>query len=57
MLAARRASAQLASRRLLSTEIPVTQVASVLKLNVGDEPTAVKLDAHMKSMSEKMAGQ
>ena len=39
--------------RGLST-IPVTQVASVLKLNVGDEETAVKLDAKMKDMTEMM---
>lgn len=39
--------------RAMST-IPVTQVASVLKLNVGDEATAVKLDGKMKAMTEMM---
>ncbi|GMI41226.1 hypothetical protein TrCOL_g13422 [Triparma columacea] len=34
--------------------IPVTNVASVLKLNVRDEPTAVKFDSAMKAMTEKM---
>ena len=41
------------SLRLMST-IPVTEVASVLKLNVGNEATAVKLDEHMKKMTEMM---
>lgn len=39
--------------RLFST-IPVNRVASVLKLNVGDEATAVKLDEKMKTMTEMM---
>lgn len=39
--------------RSMST-IPVTKVASVLKLNVGDEPTAFKLDEKMKDMTEMM---
>jgi len=39
--------------RFFST-IDVTNVASVLKLNVGNEATAVKLDDHMKRMSDKM---
>ena len=34
--------------------IPVKQVASVLKLNVGDEPTAIKLDEHMKTITTMM---
>lgn len=36
--------------------IPVTNVASVLKLNVRDEPTAVKFDGAMKAMTEKVSG-
>jgi hypothetical protein len=39
--------------RPLST-IPVTEVASVLKLNVGNEETALKLDAKMKVMATMM---
>ena len=46
-------SAVSSSARALSA-IPVNQVASVLKLNVGDEDTAVKLDAKMKDMVELM---
>jgi len=34
--------------------IQVNQVASVLKLNCGNEETAVKLDAKMKQMTEMM---
>ena len=41
-----------ATRALCS--IPVKQIASVLKLNVGDEATALKLDAKMKEMTELM---
>jgi hypothetical protein len=43
-----------ATARTFST-IPVTSVASVLKLNVRDEPTAVKMDAAMKGMTEKVS--
>jgi heme-degrading monooxygenase HmoA len=50
MLAARR----LASVSRTFSSIPVINVASVLKLNVRDEPTAVKFDASMKNMAEKM---
>ena len=39
--------------RRLST-IPVKQVASVLKLNVGNEVTATQLDGKMKTMTEMM---
>ena len=45
------------ARRYLSSsasEIPVTQVASVLKLNVGDEATALLMDSKMKEMTEMM---
>ena len=41
------------SARPFST-IPVNQVASVLKLNVGNEEVAMKLDAHMKKMEGMM---
>eukprot|EP00658_Telonema_sp_P-2_P032262 TRINITY_DN23935_c0_g1_i1.p2 TRINITY_DN23935_c0_g1~~TRINITY_DN23935_c0_g1_i1.p2 ORF type:complete len:170 (+),score=39.64 TRINITY_DN23935_c0_g1_i1:145-654(+) len=34
--------------------IPVKEIASVLKLNVRDEATALKLDAKMKNMTELM---
>lgn len=36
------------------SSIPITQVASVLKLNVANEATACKLDAKMKAMTEMM---
>ena len=41
-------------RGFATTGIPVNQVASVLKLNVGDEATALKLDSKMKTMTEMM---
>ncbi|GMI26247.1 hypothetical protein TeGR_g5502 [Tetraparma gracilis] len=41
------------SRRAFSS-IPVNQVASVLKLNVGDEATAIKLDTHVKKLNDMM---
>ena len=44
-----------AMRRPMSG-IPVNAVASVLKLNVGDEATAIKLDGKMKEMTELMRG-
>ena len=44
---------RLPHKRSMSS-IPVNQVASVLKLNVGDEATALKLDTHMKTMTEMM---
>ena len=37
-----------------ASEIPVTQVASVLKLNVGDEAKALLMDCKMKEMLEMM---
>ena len=40
--------------RGLSSGIPATQVASVLKLNVKDEATAIALDGKMKVMTELM---
>ena len=42
-----------ALRRQFST-VEVTNVASVLKMNVGNEETAAKLDQKMKAMSKKM---
>lgn len=47
------ASRGVAARRGLCS-IPVKQVASVLKLNVKDEETALKLDSKMKTMTEMM---
>ena len=47
-----RTALSLSSRRFSS--IPVIQVASVLKLNVGNEATAVKFDLRMKEMTEAM---
>ena len=41
------------SLRALST-IPVNEIASVLKLNVNDEATALKFDSHMKNLTEQM---
>eukprot|EP00658_Telonema_sp_P-2_P032263 TRINITY_DN23935_c0_g1_i3.p1 TRINITY_DN23935_c0_g1~~TRINITY_DN23935_c0_g1_i3.p1 ORF type:complete len:129 (+),score=41.59 TRINITY_DN23935_c0_g1_i3:145-531(+) len=35
--------------------IPVKEIASVLKLNVRDEATALKLDAKMKNMTEPVS--
>ena len=49
-----RSSSALLSRSNTFCSIPVKQVASVLKLNVTDEPTALKLDAKMKEMTEMM---
>jgi len=53
----RTASTQLltSTRRSFST-IPVQQIASVLKLNVNDEATAIKMDSHMQKLTEKMKG-
>ena len=50
--AKRLARPAVAGRRPLS--IPVNQVASVLKLNVGNEETAIALDEKMKAMTELM---
>ena len=36
------------------SSIPVNQVASVLKLNVGNEATAMRLDSKMKEMTAMM---
>ena len=36
------------------SSIPVKQVASVLKLNVGDEATAIKFDQYMMKITEMM---
>jgi antibiotic biosynthesis monooxygenase (ABM) superfamily enzyme len=41
------------SRRAFST-VPINQVASVLKLNVGNEETAVAMDAHFNKMNTMM---
>ena len=45
--------ARRSARRFFST-IPVTQVASVLQLNVLNEKTAVKFDEKMKTVTEMM---
>ena len=44
----------LTRRFVQSATIPVKQIASVLKLNVGDEATALKLDERMKVMTNMM---
>ena len=49
-------SSLVSTARKFSTSIAVNNVASVLKLNIKDEPTAVKFDVLMKSMTEKMKG-
>ena len=41
-------------RKYSNAKIPVNQIASVLKLNVGDEKTAIKLDERMKEMTKMM---
>jgi antibiotic biosynthesis monooxygenase (ABM) superfamily enzyme len=41
------------SRRFCST-VPIKQVASVLKLNVGNEETALKMDSAFSSMNTMM---
>jgi hypothetical protein len=47
-----------ASRRLLApscrafSTVPVKQIASVLKFNVGDEAKAVIMDAHFQKMNK-----
>ena len=46
MLAARFATRAIMATRTMAT-IPVNHVASVLKLNVGNEEKAMKLDAKM----------
>ena len=49
----RLASSSISNKTLLQksfSTIPVKQIASVLKLNVGDEATAIKMDAKMKAM-------
>ena len=40
-------------RRACST-VPVKQIASVLKFNIGNEDNAVKMDGKMKQMTELM---
>ena len=53
--------ASIASKRLLATPsrrfcstVPIKQVASVLKLNVGNEETALAMDAHFQKMNTMM---
>ena len=41
-------------RNFSEKTIPVCQIASVLKLNVGNETTALKLDERMKEMTNMM---
>jgi len=36
------------------SDIPINRVASVLKLNVGNLETAIKMDTHMKAVHEQM---
>lgn len=42
------------SRRAFSTTVPIKQVASVLKFNVGNEETAVAMDAHFQKTNAAM---
>ena len=55
MLARRITSTLLGHKRSLST-IPVNQVASVLKFNVGGEENAVKMDGHVATLNSLMKG-
>mmetsp|Transcript_26818 Transcript_26818/g.45245 ORF Transcript_26818/g.45245 Transcript_26818/m.45245 type:complete len:130 (+) Transcript_26818:38-427(+) len=43
-----------ATRRTFSDTVPINQVASVLKLNVGNEETAIKMDAAFSKMNTAM---
>ena len=43
-----------ASSRRAFSEVPINQVASVLKLNVGNEETAVVMDQHVKKLNDMM---
>ena len=45
---------QIIYRRYSDTIIPVCQIASVLKLNVGNEAKAIELDERMKEMTTMM---
>jgi antibiotic biosynthesis monooxygenase (ABM) superfamily enzyme len=53
MIARRIVSQVKIGARSLST-IPVNKIASVLKLNVVDEPTALKFDAHVSKIAGMM---
>jgi antibiotic biosynthesis monooxygenase (ABM) superfamily enzyme len=44
----------MSSRRAFSDTVPINQVASVLKLNVGNEETALKMDAAFSQMNTAM---
>ena len=51
---ARRVIQPIISRKYSEATIPVCQIASVLKLNVGNEAKAIQLDEHMKEMTKMM---
>ena len=53
-IASKRIAAVTTARRFLSTEVPIKQVASVLKFNVGNEENAVKIDEHFAKMNTMM---
>ena len=53
-IVSKRVAAVTTARRCLSTEVPIKQVASVLKLNVGNEETAIKMDGHFAKMNTMM---
>ena len=50
----RRAAQPVLFRKFSDSTIPVCQIASVLKLNVSNEKTAMKLDERMKEMTKMM---
>ena len=51
---ARRVIQPIISRKYSEATIPVCQIASVLKLNVGNEAKAIQLDERMKEMTKMM---
>ena len=51
---ARRVIQPIISRKYSEATIPVCQIASVLKLNVGNEAKAFQLDERMKEMTKMM---
>ena len=51
---ARRVIKPIISRKYSEKTIPVCQIASVLKLNVGNEAKAIQLDERMKEMTKMM---
>eukprot|EP01063_Lacrimia_lanifica_P015199 TRINITY_DN22013_c0_g1_i1.p1 TRINITY_DN22013_c0_g1~~TRINITY_DN22013_c0_g1_i1.p1 ORF type:complete len:128 (+),score=65.45 TRINITY_DN22013_c0_g1_i1:49-432(+) len=54
MFTLRQSAFSLARGARACSSIPITQVASVLKTNVRDEATGIKMDAHMKKVHEMM---